>query len=605
MDPIIYHPRKDFDKYKIILHNHAEEFFDNLVKEAKVDEGANKIHVNQYNTQKRVEEIAFKKLNGSKTGLGFAIFGIVMLFIVAFALIIAPLFNVEKLWWLFILSGVSLVSAITLLVFTIIKISKKVKANQEIYLSEKKKSEELLKVCYKDLENLNNSYDYMIPTHLMDDVIDILKMDEYLDNVRLTDLVENYKFEAVPDINGTTINALSGEMLNNPFVLLDSLSRSMAPKTYTGSIVVTVRVKRRDSKGNYYTSYESETLFASVSHPAPYYYRNTSLYYANDAAPNLMFYRKSTGAHKLDAKGQEKYVKSHIKEILKQSENALKKGKSNFTPTGNDAFDVFFAANDRSNEIEFRLLYTALAQQNTLDILTNKEPFGDDFSFRKNKKINIITSDHSQAFDYFWDLDNYRDYDIKHAKDKFIDFVDEYFKNLYFDFAPLLSIPLYQMHKGHPKTESMYKYNYSMMEHEIFANKLNIKNFRVSGASPTEKTILSYKRAKPVGKFDVVTLNASSYKTYPEVDMVPRTARDGTVHLVPVHWTRYEEVNEDKYFALYHNDINKVKFTSKLDKLPNDLPLNEIHYERGFIAFPIEKDINPSLSDKLDRLFKE
>ena len=602
-DPIIYHPKKEYPKYKGILHEHAREYFDNLVKESKIDEEGNRLHVKQYNTQLNIQRSAEKRLSGARTGLTFAIIGIVFLFLAAFICFFVPFIKIENLWWFFLISLALLTGAIVLLVFTIVSIGKKVKSSRDVVDKEKKKSQELLNICYKDLETLNNSFDYLIPTRLMDDVIDILKMDDYLDNIRLTDLVQNYKFEAIPDINGTTLNVLSGEMLNNPFVLIDSRSRFMAPRMYTGRLVVTVRVRRTDSKGRSYYSTETQTLVATSYHPAPNYVDKTSLYYANEAAPNLIFSRNPSKASSMDAKGQEKYVRNHMKDILKQSETALKKGKSNFTPTGNDAFDVFFGANNRTNEIEFRLLYTALAQQNTLDLICDPSPFGDDFTFKKNKKINIISSSHSQRFNYFWSLDNYRDYDIDHSREKFLTYVDDYFEALYFDFAPLLSIPLYQMHKGHPVKESLYNYNYSMIEHEVMANKLDVSNFRVSTAALTERTMLSYKKAKKVGNIDVVTLNASSYETFPEVDMVPCTARDGSVHLVPVHWTRYEEVNEDKYFALYHANISKADFVSKLANLPTAIPIDKMHFERGFIAFPLEKDVAPGLSEKLDNLF--
>ena len=54
---------------------------------------------------------------------------------------------------------------------------------------------------------------------------------------------------------------------------------------------------------------------------------------------------------------------------------------TNFTEMGNAKFDALFGAVDRNNEVEFRVLFTPLAQKNMLDLLTDKNHYGDDFYF--------------------------------------------------------------------------------------------------------------------------------------------------------------------------------------------------------------------------------
>ena len=49
---------------------------------------------------------------------------------------------------------------------------------------------------------------------------------------------------------------------------------------------------------------------------------------------------------------------------------------------------------DRDNENQFRLLFTPLAQRNIVDLVKDS-PYGDDFYFIKQNKLNTIYSHHS------------------------------------------------------------------------------------------------------------------------------------------------------------------------------------------------------------------
>ena len=604
-DPIIYFPYKEYDVLKPKLHDRALKYFEELSKKAKVDETLNKKHVKDYEEQLSKQESVNKSLSKAKAALTVSIVFTVLLFIAAFILVFASLINFEKLWWLLIISGVCFLIAIGLVVLIIVKLSKDVKKGNKRLSEEKAISQKLLNICYKDMEVLNSLFDYNIPLRMVDDAIDIIEIDENVGNVRLSDLVHNYGFKLEADKSGTTLGAISGVMLNNPFVLIKDEYRSMINKTYTGSIVVTVRVRRTDSKGRSYITHEPQTLTATSVHPAPSYNSNTQLFYACDAAPHLTFSRGPSKASSMDEKAREKYVRSHIKDIIKQSDEAIKKGKSNFTPTGNDHFDVFFGANNRDNEIEFRLLYNSLAQQNTMKVITSPSPFGDDFSFTKKKKINIISSGHSMIFNYFVSPSYYSSYSIEKAKNTFVNYVDDYFKNLYFDFVPLLSIPEYQIYKGHPLDKNKYEHNYSMIEEEVMANHLNKENFRPKGSDSLQEIILSFKDAKRVGNIDIVSINASSFATFPETDYVPRMARDGVTHLVPVHWTRYDEISEIKQYGLYHSDITLQQFRAIKDALPEEyIDKRNIHFERGLFAFTFKRMPDNNLNEKLNSLFK-
>lgn len=58
----------------------------------------------------------------------------------------------------------------------------------------------------------------------------------------------------------------------------------------------------------------------------------------------------------------EKYVKRETKKLEQKEEKATKNGE-NFTVMANNEFDALFNGDDRDNEVEFRLLFTPLAQK--------------------------------------------------------------------------------------------------------------------------------------------------------------------------------------------------------------------------------------------------
>ena len=60
----------------------------------------------------------------------------------------------------------------------------------------------------------------------------------------------------------------------------------------------------------------------------------------------------------------------------------------------NRAFEVLFHAVDRDHPIQFRLLFTPLAQEQTVKLLRDREiGYGDDFAFRKSRMMNRSASE--------------------------------------------------------------------------------------------------------------------------------------------------------------------------------------------------------------------
>ena len=169
--------------------------------------------------------------------------------------------------------------------------------------------------------------------------------------------------------------------------------------------------------------------------------------------------------------------------------------------------------------------------------------YGDNFDFDKYNKINIIYPEHLNMIDldvkpsYFYNID------FEIIKEKFISYNKHYFKAIYFTFAPILSIPLYQQHKPH---EYIYKDLYdsyaSFYEHESILNKLGEDRFKHPNSQT--KNILKAKTIKSGNNTDKVEVTAYGYETKQHVDFIPKLGGDGRMHTVPVHWTEYIPVSE-------------------------------------------------------------
>ncbi|MCQ2747744.1 MAG: hypothetical protein MJ223_00405 [Mycoplasmoidaceae bacterium] len=249
--------------------------------------------------------------------------------------------------------------------------------------------------------------------------------------------------------------------------------------------------------------------------------------YGNDAAPNLSFDRKST--NKDLASMSEKKINKMVKKSEKKL-NKLAKKDDSFTQMSNSKFEALFTSTNRDNETEYRLLFTPIAQQNIIDLLTS-QPYGDDFDFFKAGPINLVRSKHSQRFDYQASPLEFANFDYELIEKHFNEYCNQYFQSFYFDLAPILSIPLYQQHKA---LEYIYKTSDGVTNYEIesLVNGYGSKYF----AHPSTETDCILKCNKIVnskGKVNT-TIDCYSYKTVEHTTLVPVRGGDGHMHNVPV-----------------------------------------------------------------------
>ena len=443
---ILLEPLKAYNSfYKAAVNDEAGLFFDELVKKAGTDVEANKATIKNMKKKQAEADKVGNKLAGYKTGRVFAIIGCVVFFL---ATLIAFLIPVELVFQILI-AVASVLVAVGLILLIVLSLNKKIKHQQALHDKLMNEVKELSSLAYKQMASLNALYDWSIPTTIIEKVIPILDFDKYFDARKYIGLVKNYGFSELNDSNTSTLFVQSGTILGNPFLLQKEKVHAIVNKTYTGTRVITWTEYYTDSEGHRRSRTRTQTLTATAVHPAPEYTRQVALIYGNDAGPDLSFSRVPSNMSGLSEKEYDKYVRNHTDDLQKRAERSIKnKDKNPFTPLANSEFELLFGAYDRDHNVQYRLLFTPLAQVNQVNLIKSNEGFGDDYSFQKRKKINIITSTHSQSFDYSANPNIYYSNDVEWARRNFVGYINYYFKHIYFDFAPLLSIPLYQQMKS-------------------------------------------------------------------------------------------------------------------------------------------------------------
>ena len=358
-------------------------------------------------------------------------------------------------------------------------------------------------------------------------------------------LIDRYDYIDLTDDETSVIDTLSGRLLDNPFLYERYIEHTMGSETYRGSLTIHWTERRRDSKGNMQTVHRTQVLTASVVKPKPTYKISTHLGYGCEAAPDLSFSRTESDTDELSEGALARRIRRGAKKLQKRAQNSVGGG---FQEMANSEFDVLFGAHDRSHEVQFRLMYTPLAQNNTVDLLRSKVGYGDDFNFIKQGKYNIIKTVHAQNWRMRPSADIYKSYDVDASREAFISYNNEYFKSVFFDVAPLLAVPAYHDNTPHSAPEGDYAATFTQYEHEVLANAIGAKAF----AHPDTATdvILKTRFAGRSGDADRVQVTAYSYRAEERTDYVPTLGGDGRTHRVPVHWTKYIPISATRTMTL-------------------------------------------------------
>lgn len=533
MENLILEPLKFYEQAGKAHEQYANEYFDKLVDVSKINVEENRKTASAYRKQSSIAEGTFKKIRNYKVLRGFLIFFIVVGILASLIGIGALSGTVQVLT-----ISIGIAVAISCLLIIFLKINKIIKSAAELYANQLKKAEDILRQAQAQMARLNSSFSEKDTLCLIEKVMPGIKFDDNY-TVKLShDFTKNFNYIDYINQNRSVVDTLSGRYNQNPFVFYRYVNHYIGSKIYHGTKIITWTERVRGSDGKYRTVTRSQTLHAQVSKPFPYYNYGTALAYGNQVAPDLNFSRQATDVEELSEKQVEKRVKKGQKKLSKLAAVSMENG-GQFTEMANSEFDVLFGATDRDHEVQFRVMFSPMAQINMVKLLKADDVgYGDDFSFTKRGRFNCIISEHAQRWNMDTSPSNYYSYDVDIARKNFIEFNKQYFKSVFFDFAPLLSVPSYQ-EKPSSVFEPIEKYhsNYTYYDYEVLANAIGVQKF----AHPNSVTevILKARHMFSNNQTDCVQITANSYAGESRLDFIPVFGRDGRMHSVPVPWVEY------------------------------------------------------------------
>lgn len=410
--------------------------------------------------------------------------------------------------------------------------------------------EEKRAVAEAQLAPLYNFFTWNTISQLIEKVMPDFKFDKFLSREREADMRENFDLEVPDNDNNTVLAANSGSFFGYPFILADIKDYEWVEKVWTGELEISWVERVRNSDGSYSRETRHETLRANIERPAPQFNRYAMCFFGHEAAPHLSFSRAPSMLSGMDGffGGLGKKVKLgflHRKEQNLSDDNQ-------FTMMSNRDFEALFSAVDRDHEIEFRMLFTPLAQQYMVKLLNDKKHgYGDDFSFCKGGKAICLTPRHLNDIDVDDPPFFTHEFDLQKVRELFNERATEYFRTIYFTFAPLMAIPLYT----EPRLEQevcRLPENPAISRCELETAVNSIGTARFAHRESILDDILKIRNFRDHGTHVTATVCAVGFRGEDHLEYVSCLGGDGNWHDVPVPWVEYIPIQRDTEVRACH-----------------------------------------------------
>lgn len=407
--------------------------------------------------------------------------------------------------------------------------------------------------AWRQMAPLNDLYDWNLATKMVQEIVPQLRFDRYVPASRLDEFLGEYGWHGDFGDERSMSFVQSGDVYGNPFVFCESRRMSWGEKSYSGSLEITWTERTRDFEGKLRRVVRHQTLTASVEKPCPRYKGEAFLVYGSSAAPGLVFSRKPSELSGMD---DSFFSRLKLRREISRLEDFSRDltDDSSYTIMSNHEFEALFHATDRNDEVEFRLLFTPIAQTQMVALLKDKDVgFGDDFAFFKDQCINVIWARHLREYSLDSNPEQFRNFSHEDARIQFKAINEAKFKSLYFALAPLLTIPLYLEPKP-SRTESCDALcgEASYWEHESIANFIGEEVFR--HPESITRNILKTSVLSRSDGVSTVSVTAHGYRGVKRVDHVRVYGGDGEWHSVPVPWTEYLPVSRTSLITVAEKD---------------------------------------------------
>ncbi|MDQ0567786.1 MAG1210 family protein [Mycoplasma yeatsii] len=575
-DQPIYEPVQEYDKYNGINSKVIKDHFNMLVSKSKIDIEANKNLVESIKEQRsRIERI------NRRDSIFEFISRVISIFI-----IIDLLFFIGNVWylikqkdkldslvhWIFIAVLVGLLFLIFLFLRFYV-ISKKIEEIRADLYEAKEQLEYLINEGIEQTSYLTE----LISTQgtkkkIIQESIPIIKF-KLLTKAEETQLEDEYGFVLPKDLKQTTcLNFYSGSIYGNPFILIKNLNYKIENKTYEGYTGIEWIEYYRNKKGEQDWFPRSETLSETIEKPCVEFYDDVMLVVGTNAAKNLMFER-SKRTIDLPEAWQNKITRE-------RNLNSKIQDTNNLPPLINTRFKNIWATFKRSNEREFRSLFTPLTQKNLMDILDDKRKgYGDCVDIIKNKRNLIFFSKLLDELDFDDQGYGYSSYNIKEIERSFYNTNKRFFKSIYWIFAPFFSIPGFYnfvIDNNNNNNKDKQFECLSDFEYEVCVNNLPselIKHEKIETNPLNKIKFLSIKDS-----WHNILVKSTGFDTIERVEHFSVPGGDGNCHDVSVEWPEF---------------IKCVKHTLVKIKPFEELITNKFWFEKGDKELEEDRYITP------------
>lgn len=589
MDDRLFDPNSLYKELGEKDEKNATQYFDDLVKTSGIDYKANIVTVRRYRglmaaiakgKNKRGGLITLEVFSYIFAGVFYALF--VTFFILSFGSdgFITTKFGLSLLFAL--LGTGSLLFGLLFLHPLVKKAGLKINEMQA-------EADKLLKEAWAQMAPLNELYDWGSQVDIVKETTPIISLDLTFDPKK-QDIFQNRFHYDENNLKDTSVYfAQSGTIRDNPFIIERDFIMSMGEKTYYGSITIHWTTTYKDKEGHIQTENHSQELTASITRPCPYYYYKTYIFYGNDAAPNLSFSRAPTHLNKPSEAEVNRFVKERQRLLKRKAKESLMNDKGEiFTPMDN-TFEALFQADNRNNEVEYRVLFTPLAAKGMTNLIINS-PYGDDFIFSKSGVLNLIRSEHFENENIYANPSLFESFSYEEARANFINYQKNYFQSLYYAIAPILAIPEYENNKPIGYVYHEPKTNLTITEDEIMINSFPSDYF-----SPREAVTEIIKKAESparIGILDYYKVHSFSFSGERCTKSFLMHGDDGHTHNVPVNYIEYHNVTQ--YFSLCAVPLpiskytyNKIFLKGKGGAWINKFAAGgeSLSFQRGILAF--------------------
>lgn len=538
MDPV----SKFQKEYKKRFHAYVEDFLARAVKKSQIDLRENVVLVKRIRQKERA-------LEAVSQGRGWRI-GLLVLFcfvgVAATAVLYSDHFPPRRTFFLILYW----VGSLGLILFKLVPDLRRLgRQMEELRTAVKTLIEEAL----AKLRPFYQQFSWNTLPDLIERTLPEIQFDPFLSAGRMAEFRERFGLDFAELMEGKSmLYTHSGTFFGYPFLFYNARSFAWGEKTYTGTKFITWTTRERGSDGKMQTRFHSQTLVASVTKPCPNFFEEKRFFFAHPAAPNLSFSRAPS-----ELSGKEGFFhgirkRSRLRK-LKAFESNLT-DESNYTMVANHDFELLFDTMNRNHEVEFRMLFTPVAQQRMVLLLNDtKVGYGDDLVYIKRGPITVLHPKHLERLSFSTEPTVLPDYDFTKVLKFYFSRYEEFFRSVYFTFAPLYAIPAYQ--NPPPKDEQTEVGGVSSWEFEAIANWRGPEVYAHPESCTENLYHVDWVNHDPGQSTAQVT--AVGFRGTEYVERVSVFGRDGKIHFVSVPWIDYSQVRRRSIITA-HTDAATV-----------------------------------------------